>query len=136
VTDQVEAYVLKEEGDERGRAWQIGKGVDFLSAIEDIHLLTLNPGCVRGNHFHRDKREILIVEHDEEWVLLWDDGLEGEPQERRFEKAGVVTVLVPPGCAHAVENRGGGLMRIVAISDRRYDRSAPDTHRRVLRQVE
>lgn len=131
VTDRVEAYVLSEEGDERGRAWQVGKGVDFLSAIEDVHLMTLKPGHVRGNHFHRDKREILIVEYAEEWALLWDDGPEGESRERCFEQAGVVTVLVPPGCAHTVENRGSGTMRIVAISDRPYDRSAPDAHRRV-----
>jgi oxalate decarboxylase/phosphoglucose isomerase-like protein (cupin superfamily) len=135
VADRVEAYILGDEGDEgdeRGRAWQVGEGVDFLSAIEDVHLMTLNPGCVRGNHFHRDKREILIVEHEGKWALFWDDGPEEEPRERCFERGGVVAVLVPPGCAHAVENRGGGTMRIVAISDRPYDRSAPDAHRRVL----
>jgi oxalate decarboxylase/phosphoglucose isomerase-like protein (cupin superfamily) len=136
MTDRVEAYVLSDEGDERGRAWQVGKGVDFLTAVEDVHLMTLNPGCVRGNHFHRAKREILIVEHEGEWALFWDDGPDGEPRERSFEQAGMVTVLVPPGCAHALENRGGGTMRIVAISDHPYDQNAPDAHQRILRKVD
>lgn len=87
--ERVEAYILDDENDERGRAWQVGKGVDFLSAVKDIHMMTLNPGCVRGNHFHRDKREILIVEHEGEWALLWDDGPEeeGEPRARRSSRS-------------------------------------------------
>ena len=97
--------------------------------------MTLNPGCVRGNHFHHEKREVLIIEHGDEWTLLWDDGSERNSQEKSFTKPGVVTVLVPPGCAHAIENRGAGPMRIVAISDRPYDKGAPDVHRRVLRRV-
>jgi oxalate decarboxylase/phosphoglucose isomerase-like protein (cupin superfamily) len=133
VTDEVEAHVLSEDGDDRGRSWQAGQAVDFLDAIEDLHVMTLDPGCVRGNHFHRLKREILIVDHAGEWTLFWDRGPEEEPRERRFKRAGVVAVLVPPGCAHAIENRGGGTMRIVAISDRPYDEHAPDVDQRVVR---
>lgn len=136
MTGRVEAYVLSDEGDKRGHAWQVGEHVDFLSAIEDVHMMTLDSGCVRGNHFHREKREMLIVAHEGEWALFWDDGPAEEPQERRFERPGVVAVLVPPGCAHAIENRGGGTMRIVAISDRRYDSSDPDAPRRVLRKID
>jgi dTDP-4-dehydrorhamnose 3,5-epimerase-like enzyme len=134
--DQVEVYILADEGDDRGHAWQVGQGVEFLSAVEDVHVMTLNPGCVRGNHFHRDKREILIIEHEGDWVLLWDKGPEEEPRERRFAEAAVVTVLIPPGCAHAIENCGGGTMRIISISDRAYDPSNPDAHRRLLRNAE
>jgi dTDP-4-dehydrorhamnose 3,5-epimerase-like enzyme len=108
----------------------------FLRAVEDIHVMTLEPGFVRGNHFHQEKREILIVEHRGEWALHWDDGPEGEPQERRFEQGGAVAVLVPPGSAHAIENRGGGTMRVISISDRPYTPAAPDAHRRVLRNLE
>jgi dTDP-4-dehydrorhamnose 3,5-epimerase-like enzyme len=136
MTQRVEVHVLSDEGDERGHAWQLGSCVDFLSAIEDVHVMTLEPRCVRGNHFHREKREILIVEHEGEWALSWDDGPSDPPQERRFDQPGVVVVLVPPGCAHAVENRGGGTMRITAICDRPYDPAAPDAPRRVLRQVD
>lgn len=135
VTDRVEVRVLADEGDERGRAWQVGSGVGFLGAIEDVHLMTLNHGHVRGNHFHRHKREILLVEHEGPWTLFWDDGAAGEPRERDFEEAGVVAILIPPGCAHAVENRGAEPIRIVAISDRPYDPQAPDAPRRILRTM-
>jgi dTDP-4-dehydrorhamnose 3,5-epimerase-like enzyme len=136
VTDRVEAYILSDEGDARGRAWALGKGVGFLAAIEDVHVMTLNPSCVRGNHFHRKKREILIVEHEGEWTLFWDDGPESEPQARRFQQAGAVAVLVPPGCAHAVENCGPRAMRVISISDRPYDPNVPDAHRRFLRNID
>jgi oxalate decarboxylase/phosphoglucose isomerase-like protein (cupin superfamily) len=137
MADRLEVHVLADEGDERGRAWQLGAaGTGFLRAVEDVHVMTLEPGFVRGNHFHQEKREILIVEHDGEWALYWDDGPAEAPQERVFERAGAVTVLVPPGSAHAIENRGGGTMRLVSISDRPYTPAAPDAHRRVLKKVE
>jgi|SRR6188768_1142126 len=134
--ESIQIYTLPDDGDERGSAWPIGRAVEFLDALEDVHLMTLEVGCVRGNHFHRDKREILIVRHSGEWALRWDEGPDQQPHEHVFTDPGAVAMTVPPGCAHAIVNRGGGPMQILSMSDRAYDPVAPDSHRRVLIELD
>jgi dTDP-4-dehydrorhamnose 3,5-epimerase-like enzyme len=136
VAERIEFYTLPDEGDKRGSAWQVGEAVDFLDAIEDVHLMTLEPGCVRGNHFHRDKREILVIRHVGRWALHWDDGPETSSQRTVFAEPGAVAITVPPNCAHAIVNLGGGTMQVFSFSDRRYDPAAPDSHRRELVRVD
>lgn len=128
----IEVAKLEDHGDVRGRSWLLAEGLRFLNGVEDIHMMTLLPGHTRGQHFHERKREVLVVEHEGSWCLRWDDGDGEEPQAQAFDGSGAVMVSIPPGCAHAIENCGTGSMRVLGLSDRRYDPDDPDSPNRYV----
>lgn len=132
----VSVGVLPDAGDERGRSWQLAEGLAFLEAVRDVHFTTVEPGHSRGHHFHRDRREVLVVEHEDGWRLLWDEGEGQETQVRSFEGSGAVMVRVGPGCAHAVENTGGRALRVLSMGDAAYDPEDPDVEPRRLEAPE
>jgi UDP-2-acetamido-2,6-beta-L-arabino-hexul-4-ose reductase len=106
---------------------------EFLPAARDLHVTTLVPGGIRGNHFHLLRREAIVVLHPGPWTLMWDEG-EGTPvEEREFTGPGAVLVLVEPGAAHAVVNSGSMPLQTLGLTDAAYDPQAPDTYARVLR---
>jgi len=124
---------LDDRGDERGASFAIpDRWRTFLGVPLDAHLTTLRPGHVRGNHYHVERREILIVLHDDAWSLYWDDGPETAPQRRRFAGMGAVLLEIPPLAAHAIVNEGAADLRIIGLSDGPYDPNAPDAYPRAL----
>ena len=58
---------LNNTGDARGVSFTVSPTiVSFLGRVADIHVATVLPGGVRGNHFHTRKREVLIILHESE----------------------------------------------------------------------
>lgn len=98
--------------------------------LQDAHVALLRPGSVRGNHFHLLRHEILLVLTGVKWSLWWDCGEGTAPRSRSFDGSQALAVFVAPNCSHAVRNDGERDMHIVGLSDRVYDRSAPDAHPR------
>lgn len=104
-------------------------GVELPFAnVAECHVATVRPGAVRGNHYHVQRREVLVVLYADRWTLLWDEG-EGTPvQSRAFEGAGAVVLEADPLCAHAVRNDGARDLHLVSLGDTRET----DTHPRLL----
>ncbi|HET7435665.1 MAG TPA: DUF429 domain-containing protein [Thermoanaerobaculia bacterium] len=116
---------LTPRGDARGNSFSID--VPFAS-IGDCHVATIRPGAVRGNHFHEQRREILVVLYTAPWTLLWDEG-EGTPvQSQTFTGSGAVLMEADPLCAHAVRNDGSAELQIFSLGDKHFT----DTHPRRL----
>lgn len=115
------------EGRSDIRGTSFGVDVPFAS-IGECHVATVRPGAIRGNHFHRTRRELLVVLYSDRWTLLWDEG-EGSPvQSRAFEGEGAVLMEAEPLCAHAVRNDGARDLQIMSLGDTRD----ADTFPRVL----
>lgn len=106
---------------------------EFLPAARDLHVTTLVPGGIRGNHFHLLRREAIVVLHAGRWTLLWDEGERTRVEEREFTGPGAVLVLVEPGAAHAVVNTGAAPLQTLGLTDTAYDPQVPDTYPRILR---
>lgn len=105
---------LAPRSDPRGSSFPVA--LPFTTAHE-CHVATLRPGHVRGNHFHREGRELLVVVHRDAWSLWWDDG-EGTPvQSRTFAGAGAVQIEAEPLCAHAIRNDGGEELQLFVLGD-------------------
>ncbi len=95
-------------------------------------MASIEPGHVRGDHFHVERREMILVLPHDRWTLCWDGG-EGTPaQSRGFLDASATAVLISPLSSHAVKNDGTRTMWIMAASDGAYDPDAPDAYRRVV----
>jgi dTDP-4-dehydrorhamnose 3,5-epimerase-like enzyme len=130
---EVRITILPDTGDRRGASFQTGTGwLRFLSGIDDAHIAVILPGCVRGNHFHARRREVIAVLHSGAWRAAWDRGAETAVTVRDFSGAGAVLLEVEPGAAHAIANTGHAQLWIVGLSHGAWDPDAPDSFPRVL----
>ena len=122
---------LADTGDQRGSSFTVPEAWSrFLSSIHDLHLMTLKPNYVRGNHYHARRREILLILHWDTWSFHWDTGEGTAPELRTFNGSGVVLIEVEPQASHAVVNRGLRDLVIAGMADEAYDPGHPDSHPR------
>ena len=130
---QVRCTVLEDRGDERGRSYSPGpQWLTFLGGIADSHITTILPGHVRGNHFHAERNEVLIVGFSDEWELFWDLGPGTARESRRFSGSGVVVVEITAGASHALRNCGASTMWVAGFSNGTWDPAHPDSFARLL----
>jgi dTDP-4-dehydrorhamnose 3,5-epimerase-like enzyme len=125
--------VLKDSGDRRGSSFQTGsEWLAFLGSIDDAHIAAILPGAVRGNHYHRLRREAIAVLFTDAWQLAWDQGEGTEVRVEHFSGAGAVMVEADAQAAHAIANTGSAPLWIVALSHGAWDPNAPDSYPRRL----
>ena len=106
--------------DERGWVSEVYSGNQEVD-LRNIHLGTMNPGAVRGNHVHDETRE---------WIsflkgpiqVRW--GSPSEISERRLQQPS--RIYLPPGTPHAFRNPGEETVTFAAYTNRRYDEENPD----------
>jgi dTDP-4-dehydrorhamnose 3,5-epimerase-like enzyme len=124
---------IADSGDARGNSYSAPDDLFFEPfPVASMHVATIEPGALRGNHFHAQRRELLVIIATDHWSLHWDVG-EGTPVERRqFDGPGAVLVAVPTGMAHAIRNDGAVALRMVGLTDGAYDPSNPDAYRRAV----
>jgi dTDP-4-dehydrorhamnose 3,5-epimerase-like enzyme len=118
---------LKDSGDVRGSSFPVP--ADWFSntfPVRDVHITTVLPGHIRGNHYHVVRHEVLIVIFTDQWSLHWDNGAETTISRRRFDGNGAVVIRVPPHSSHAIRNDGSALLHLVGLTDGAYDPAAPD----------
>lgn len=89
--------------------------------VRALHVVSVEPGAVRGNHRHP---------HTTEWMLVFGGAAEiatriGDGSvERTTVEGGPRTLVFPPGVAHAVRGCGAGPAFLVCWSD-----GEPETER-------
>jgi dTDP-4-dehydrorhamnose 3,5-epimerase-like enzyme len=120
--DELRIVELSRIADERGLGVSVLTApLKWVQPVQDLHIASIRPGMVRGNHFHTSKHEAIAVAATGAWSLHWDTGVGTEPAQRMFTGDQAVLVEVPPRWAHAVRNEGDADLWIVAISDRPYE---------------
>jgi len=130
---KVELIQLADTGDQRGSSFPLGsEWVNFIGRAVDCHVMTVKPGQVRGNHYHANKREILIVMYKDRWSLCWDTGPATQIERRTLTGSGAAMVRVEPLASHAIVNEGGVDLFVMALCSEPYDPSAPDSFRRTV----
>ncbi|UWZ86157.1 polysaccharide biosynthesis C-terminal domain-containing protein [Occallatibacter riparius] len=98
---------LVDSGDERGLSFQTGTSwIKFLGSVEDGHVATILPGRIRGNHYHAEKREVIVVLSKGSWTLTFNQGPGTDAETRAFARGGAVILEIQPGASHAILNCG------------------------------
>lgn len=121
--------------DERGASFSLLTDViDLMPRIRDVHIASIRPGAVRGNHYHSVKTEVITVVYTDAWSFYWDTGEGTGVQRRRFAGSGAVAVSTPREWAHAVRNEGASDLWMFNASDVAYREGpgASDSHPRVV----
>lgn len=126
-------HQLENQGDRRGDAFPIpAEAIQFLGAITEAHFVTIRPGMVRGNHYHANRSELLVVTYYDGCRLAWRHQPEGGIEIRDFPAKGTVALGIPAAVAHAVKNVGGRDLHLASFSNRENDTGDGDTFRSVL----
>lgn len=125
--------MLEDVGDERGESFSVAREyLDFLGRPQDLHVASILPGHTRGNHFHAERREVILVVHSDRWSLHWDSGPDTPKSSRSFAGRGMVAIAVPQDSAHAIVNDGEEPLWLLAATDGPYDPANPDAYRRIV----
>lgn len=127
----VRIVTVPDTGDERGCSFSVPDAWNrFLSALADLHVTTIRPGHVRGNHYHARHKEILIVIHSDQWSFHWDSGAGTEVKQRTFSGTGAALIEISPLASHAVVNTGERDLLVAGMSDVRHNLQRPDAYPR------
>jgi dTDP-4-dehydrorhamnose 3,5-epimerase-like enzyme len=120
---------LTNYGDQRGFCFTLPPQVfNFLGTVQEMHVVELLPNAIRGNHYHQQRKEALIVVYEDDWLLAWRDLTADVAQQQVFSGRGAVLIALQANTAHAVKNIGQ--RKLVAVSCSNLD--VMDTVRLVL----
>lgn len=118
-------------GDQRGVMHRVNRSsLDFLGRCREMHAGTIEPGAIRGNHYHTDRKELLIVIHSDRFRFVWQEKNQDNVHTETFAGSGAVAIEISPGAIHAIKNTGQQSMTLIACSDGPFDQEYKDTGRR------
>jgi dTDP-4-dehydrorhamnose 3,5-epimerase-like enzyme len=101
--------------DERGFSIKPFEGKQ-LDAVFNIHLVSLNPGTTRGNHFHPTQTEYIFV-LGKQGKLVTVDSANDKRSETFINGEKCPRIVVPPQVAHAIKNTGSEQMYLLCYTD-------------------
>ena len=125
--------ILSLEGasDPRGDSFNVPNGAfHYIGSINEMHYVTIAPGSVRGNHYHRGRKEIILLVFDGSWKLAWRSPNTESVTIQEFDGKGGKILLIDPGVVHAIKNTGDGPLQLVSCSN--LPSTPTDTERVVL----
>ncbi len=92
----------------------------------EIYLSWAEPGAVKAEHYHEKTCEWFCALRGE--GILWLEEVNSGRQMRiEMNESAPITVRVPPGVAHAVQNVGEQRLDLLAYADRPYNPHDADT---------
>ena len=113
---------LPNAGDQRGGSFTLPQeALDFIGEVKDVHIATMVPRAVRGNHFHLRRKAILIVLQGSACRFYWDEGAGTVASSRTLSGIGTTAILIEPGHSHAIENIGESSLTFCSLSSEPYD---------------
>lgn len=122
---------IRNTGDNRGFGYVAGtESLGFLHSLKDMHVMSIVPGASRGNHYHGDHREILLIVYTDTWLLRWDSGANTNIEECVFSGSGSVLLEIEPMASHLLHNQGSSDLLVIGLSDIPYNGARPDSHNR------
>ena len=103
---------------------------DFPGPYRNVHVVSLEPAAVRGNHAHLNQTECLFLIGGRVLFAV-AQSTNDEVKLREFSK-GPVLLKIPPTVYHAIKNIDSCPIYILAFSDQDFDQTRRDLLRRTL----
>lgn len=98
-------------------------------SVNNIHVGSIEPGQIRGNHYHKDQREWMIV-FGGQAIFAWRDG--EKVVQKEIMDSDFLLFELEPGIGHAIKNISDKIIYLVAASNAVHDHSNPDTVRDMI----
>ena len=116
------AISLDNRVDERGELAEAIKSREF----GQIFVLKINPGQIRGNHFHHTKIEkFLVLEGQADLVLKNINN--GTSRVFKLASDRLQLIEIPPGYSHSIRNIGSTPVIVLVWANEIFDQARPDT---------
>ena len=129
----IEIIELENYGDKRGVLYNISDAhMQFLDKIKNTHFGRISPGSIRGNHYHHQTKEMLIISYSDIWTLAWAEKDSAEISKKEFTGSGAVLIKINDEIAHSVKNNGNKDLEIIALANRIFSQENPDTFSKIL----
>jgi len=84
--------------------------------VSDIHMVSMKPGAVRGNHYHVNKAENILVIGSACRLQVVDNKTK-EKEEKIIENSNKISFVIPPDVTHAIENIGNEVSYLFCFSN-------------------
>ena len=117
----------------RSNAWQDARGwgikpfeaADIPARLAaNLHIVSLKPGAVRGNHYHPEAVEWLLI-FGGRAKLLWRSGEAGPIRSMVVEGSEPCLYVIAAGVAHAVVNVSATEIYLAAFNDQASPQTIP-----------
>ncbi len=103
-------------------------GADRIAGQRNVHLVITEPGCVRGNHYHRRGTEITLALGPGLFRYRTGDSFE----DILIPKGQALRFTIPPGVGHAFQNTGDAPMILLGFNTEEHNSQEPDVVRDIL----
>jgi len=128
-------YKMKEleiHSDNRGWLVELLKANQLEKPVKQIHIASIKPGCVRGNHYHSKRIEWFFIVAGKVELSLQDIKTKEKICFRlSSKKPKVVTIF--PNISHVVKNIGKEIVYLVSAQSDIYNHRNPDTFLREIK---
>lgn len=131
--EDIEITAIENYGDIRGDLYNVSDAdLQFLDKIQNIHFGKIHPNAVRGNHYHRQTKEMLIISYSDAWTLAWAGKDTAQISTKEFTGSGAVLIKIKEGVAHTLKNNGDKDLELIALSNKRFFKENTDAFSRIL----
>ncbi|MBW2972232.1 WxcM-like domain-containing protein [Candidatus Woesearchaeota archaeon] len=117
---------LDKKVDERGFVVEVLRSEMVKAPFGQIFLSTVKPGKVKGNHYHKRKREWYCVVRGNVAVSFVDVAT-GEKKKVLLDEKTPQLLEINPGISHAITNEGEEEAMILAYISESFNPDDPDT---------
>ena len=93
--------------------------------VSDVHMVSIKPGGIRGNHYHVHKTENILIIGGICRVIAVDNGTK-KKEEKTIENTSNILLVIPPNVTHAIENIGNDVTYLLCFSNVKEDLESQD----------
>lgn len=93
-----------------------------------VLVTTARPGQIKGNHYHKKKKEWYCVVRGRGLLRIWGRQKTNESKELEIGERNMVVVEIPTGYFHSIKALGNQEMYLLAYVSKAFDPSDPDTY--------
>ena len=124
---EVEVVQLNKQNDDRGWLLKIIMREQMAgdAPFGEFYVTSIEPGAVRGQHYHNHCTEWFCVLTGQAKLVLVDLAT-GERQVIAMGDDSMLRVKIPPMIAHGIQNVGKELLYLLVYADQPYDYNRPD----------
>jgi dTDP-4-dehydrorhamnose 3,5-epimerase-like enzyme len=118
--------VTRLEARREERGWSVEPAAKMLAAgkLKNIHVVSMEPGTIRGNHVHSKQLEYAMVFGGRCLVAVENEA--GEREQMIIGPDDLCLFEIQPHIKHAFKNIGEETMFLIAFTDTPYDHRKPD----------
>ena len=131
--EPIKIQSIKNQADERGDKFFLPQeAIEFVGHIDEMHYVSVLPGAIRGNHYHIEAKEFVLLTYSDSWQFMWQACNRNNTITQNFTGEGSVLILIESRVVHTINNTGKTALHLISCSNKRHNPQKQETFRKVL----